>query len=193
MLRIRKSWNGWGLVALGAVALVQVAGAAAMAATLRFDVSFSSGDSGAIVIDSGYVLPGAQIPTDRAQVTFTFGGLSFTRSQAGATAYFQIDSSGSRIAALQSPGPGRVLPFAINTNAPQILSLSEGAVPGTFETRNLPGGDISGSFVIAPAVVVTPPPPAAPVPLPASGWGGLGALAALGALRLLGRQRGRGA
>lgn len=181
--------------ALMAVVLGAMPHSGAKAATLRFDVWFSGGGTGWIEIDSAFVLPDAQIPTDRAQVAFTLGGLTFSRSQAGSTAFFRIDSSGTQIAALESPGPGRVLPFAVSARMTPTVALSESAVPGTFVTQGLPGGDISGHFTIAAAVRVVPmvAPVPAPVPLPGSGWilfGGLWALVLFRTLRGIAPLRG---
>lgn len=161
----------------------------AQASTIRFDVSFSTGDTGYIEIDEGYLVPDATIATRLGTVSFSVNGLTFDRPQAGAVTFFQIDATGTKIVSMLSPGPGKFIPFGVTASSAQTINFSEGAVPGNFKTRNVLGGDVSGTYSIADGEIVLPP-TTAPVPLPASAWALLGALGVLGATGLVTRRHG---
>lgn len=165
MRRVLLSFTGMA----GLLGLLCLSLSTAMAGTIRFDVSFSGSDSGWIDIDSSFVSAEASIASNLVQASFTVGGTTYSHSQVGASAFFIIDSGGTRIAELSSPGPGRYIPFGINATSSQTLNLSEGTVPGNFLTRNVPSGNLTGTFSIGEGYALLPPDPS-PVPLPATGW-----------------------
>lgn len=136
-----------------AIGLVSTANAAV------FDISLSAGEntgSGTITIADALIGPNAVVYTRDASVSINFAGFSYSIPFSPQTETFVFDFLGLNIVKAQD-NSGSFVDFGQSGGSANYIEFLNGPVPGNFTTLGRPGGDVTGTFSIAPASAVPEP------------------------------------